>query len=400
YDGQVKLVDFGVAKTRAVQHKMWPGMLKGKLAYMALEQLQAETVDRRADLFSVGVMLWEMLARRRMWHGKTEVEIISHLVSGRLMSPLPVLGDDVPTELDAICARALEADPARRYQTAAEMETDLERVLVGSADSHGRNLGKAVSLAFAAERAERQAIIERCLRRSAQQGASAATPSKDPHSLPTIEVPAESLEEETPVVPPPSLASQAAAHRRVTAAYVAPAAHVALAAHAASALHGARTTQGPRQSPAARPSPAQPVAYVARPVAHVARPVVRAAPVAKTDLAPRALRFWRAAAVAGLVATVFTIAFAVGSRRESRVASSTVAVAVPRPAPTPRAAITPPAVAAPAPAANTAPRPTGASGHDETGRPHRRHRAKPVDDDATLPPTGVVLPAPTVDDRP
>jgi hypothetical protein len=90
----------------------------------------------------------------------------------------------------------------------------------------------------------------------------------------------------------------------------------------------------------------------------------------------------------------------VGSRRESRVASSTVAVAVPRPAPTPRAAITPPAVAAPAPAANTAPRPTGASGHDETGRPHRRHRAKPVDDDATLPPTGVVLPAPTVDDRP
>jgi hypothetical protein len=62
--------------------------------------------------------------------------------------------------LDAICARALEPDPDRRYQTAAEMEMDLDRVSVGAADSHARNLGRVVSLAFSAERAERRALID------------------------------------------------------------------------------------------------------------------------------------------------------------------------------------------------------------------------------------------------
>ena len=76
YDGRVKLVDFGVAKTLAASHNTRPGAVKGKLAYMAPEQLQCASVDRRADLFAVGVMLWEMLAARRMWHGKTEVDIV------------------------------------------------------------------------------------------------------------------------------------------------------------------------------------------------------------------------------------------------------------------------------------------------------------------------------------
>jgi serine/threonine-protein kinase len=163
YDGRVKLVDFGVAKTLAASHSTRPGAIKGKLAYMAPEQLQCAVVDRRADLFAVGVMLWEMLAGRRMWQGKTEVDIVSHLANGRQFPPLP-LDASIPTGLDAICMRALDCDPAQRYQTAAEFEMELERVLVGVADSHARNLGKVVSLAFEAERAERQAVIERSLR--------------------------------------------------------------------------------------------------------------------------------------------------------------------------------------------------------------------------------------------
>jgi eukaryotic-like serine/threonine-protein kinase len=139
YDGRVKLVDFGVAKTLAASHNTRPGAIKGKLAYMAPEQLQCAAVDRRADLFAVGVMLWEMLAGRRMWHGKTEVDIVGHLASGKPFPPLP-LDASLPTALDAICTRALECDPAQRYQTAAEFEMDLERVLVGAADSHARNL--------------------------------------------------------------------------------------------------------------------------------------------------------------------------------------------------------------------------------------------------------------------
>ena len=166
YDGQVKLVDFGVAKTLAASHQTRPGTLKGKLAYMAPEQLQRVAIDKRADLFSVGVMLWEMLVGRRMWYRMTEVEIVAHLASGQ---PLPALppDDGRPPGIDAICARALNADPSCRYETAAEMEMDLESMLVGVADSHARNLGKVVSMAFTAERAERQAIIEASARPSA-----------------------------------------------------------------------------------------------------------------------------------------------------------------------------------------------------------------------------------------
>jgi serine/threonine-protein kinase len=159
YDGQVKLVDFGVAKTLAASHHTRPGALKGKLAYMAPEQLQPVAIDRRADLFAVGIMLWEMLAGKRMWQGMNEVQIVSQLAAGLPFPPLPA-DAGLPPGLDAICARALEPEPDRRYQTAAEMEMDLDRVSVGAADSHARNLGRVVSLAFSPERSERRALID------------------------------------------------------------------------------------------------------------------------------------------------------------------------------------------------------------------------------------------------
>jgi serine/threonine protein kinase len=194
YDGQVKLVDFGVAKTLSASHQTRPGTLKGKLAYMAPEQLQRVETDRRADLFAVGVMLWEMLAGRRMWHRMTEVEIVSHLASG---APLPPLPSDAgrPAALDAICARALDPDPARRYETAAEMELDLERVLIGAADSHSRNLGKLVSMAFAAERAERQAIIEPWVRQTSPGLPLVVVPSPAPDE-PDIDIDLSGLQPE------------------------------------------------------------------------------------------------------------------------------------------------------------------------------------------------------------
>src|SRR5262249_29472179 len=72
YDGHVKLLDFGVAKTLAACHQTRPGGVKGKLTYLAPEAVRGERVDRRADVFSVGVMLWEILAGRRMWGRNSE----------------------------------------------------------------------------------------------------------------------------------------------------------------------------------------------------------------------------------------------------------------------------------------------------------------------------------------
>jgi serine/threonine-protein kinase len=333
YDGQIKLVDFGVAKTAAASHQTRPGAIKGKLAYMAPEQLQCDAVDRRADIFSVGVMMWEMLAQRRLWQGKTEVEIVGHLASGRLMPPLPLL-DDLPDELDAICMRALEPDPEHRYQTAAEMEADLERVLVGAADSHARNLGKVVAHAFAAERAERQAIIERCLHRDVDAPPEAeaipiARPPASSGSLPTIDIVVADLDEDKTPVLPPRVSS-------VTSAVVAAPAELLV------------------------------------PPAHAPDP-------------QRALRRWRAAAVAGMVATAAMLVVAVGLRRgpADRAAPYRAATAVSLPV-------------APAPAATPAASDKGASArpqtsraaHDESDRPRRHRRQKVVDEDATLPPTG------------
>src|SRR5581483_8169523 len=163
YDGNVKLVDFGVAKNVAGAHHTRPGTLKGKFAYMAPEQFRGEPVDRRADLFSAGVMLWEMLAGQRFWNGLSDAAIASRMSSEL---PLPRLPPDLslPAGLVPICARALERDPARRYQTAAAMEADLGRVMTSATESYARSLGRVMSLTFAAERAERRALIERCLR--------------------------------------------------------------------------------------------------------------------------------------------------------------------------------------------------------------------------------------------
>jgi serine/threonine-protein kinase len=290
YDGQVKLVDFGVAKTLAASHHTRPGAIKGKLAYMAPEQLQSSAVDRRADVFAVGVMLWEMLAERRMWQRMTEMEIVGHLAAGRPLPPLPVPADgSLPAGLDAICTRALATDPDRRYQTAQEMEIELERVLVGAADSHARNLGKVVSMAFEKERAERHALIEQAVRRRGgrsepserseddQRPATPARPGR-PDAITAIEIPVDDLQrqsrglreerdepeiDETPgLLVPPRLTAQPADWWRRAAAVC------GLIAAATTSLLAVGWRRGPVVD--ARPAPGV-VAAVARPAATTGR---------------------------------------------------------------------------------------------------------------------------------
>jgi serine/threonine-protein kinase len=105
YDGQVKLMDFGVAKTVAAAYQTRPGAIKGKLAYLAPEYLRSDVVDRRADVFAAGVMLWELLAGHRLWHGMSEAQIVHQLAAAATAPALPVDATRPPA-LDAICARA------------------------------------------------------------------------------------------------------------------------------------------------------------------------------------------------------------------------------------------------------------------------------------------------------
>jgi eukaryotic-like serine/threonine-protein kinase len=117
YDGQAKVVDFGIAKVIGAEHLTRTGMLKGKIAYMAPEQARARNVDRRADLFSTGVILWETLARKRMWEGEADFSILQKLAVGET-SPIREHAPGLPEELYRICERALAADPNARFSSA------------------------------------------------------------------------------------------------------------------------------------------------------------------------------------------------------------------------------------------------------------------------------------------
>jgi serine/threonine-protein kinase len=164
YSGEVKLCDFGIAKAADSSSVTATGDLKGKLAYMAPEQARGEQVDARADLFAVGVMLWETATGRRLWDRLQDVQILAQLLAGSIPSPRSV-DPSVPEALERICMRALAYDPAHRYPTAAAMQADVDAYLVslGLAPTR-RALGEAVARAYAEDRERLKHVIEEQLR--------------------------------------------------------------------------------------------------------------------------------------------------------------------------------------------------------------------------------------------
>ncbi|HET9930688.1 MAG TPA: serine/threonine-protein kinase [Polyangiaceae bacterium] len=135
-NGAIKLVDFGVAKALGrVSESTRAGQLKGKFGYMSPEQALGRPVDRRSDVFSLGIVLFELTTSRRLFRGESDVETLKLVISGQVPSPSSI-DPSYPPELERIVMRALERDPRLRYQTAAEFEQDLrgflkaERVVV------------------------------------------------------------------------------------------------------------------------------------------------------------------------------------------------------------------------------------------------------------------------------
>ena len=126
YNGQVKLVDFGVAK--ASQSAAPSTHVHGKLGYMAPEKLRGRSGDRRCDIWSLGVVLWEALTLKRLFRGGDEAETIRQVLKQPVPSP-STISPDVPPELDAIVMRAIERKPERRYARANQLAEDLEEVL-------------------------------------------------------------------------------------------------------------------------------------------------------------------------------------------------------------------------------------------------------------------------------
>ena len=128
-NGVVKLVDFGVAKAVGrVSEATRAGQLKGKFGYMSPEQARGKPVDRRSDVFSIGIVLFELTTSRRLFRGDSDIETLKLVISAQVPRPSS-LDPSYPLELERIVLRALERDMQARYQTAAELESDLRNYL-------------------------------------------------------------------------------------------------------------------------------------------------------------------------------------------------------------------------------------------------------------------------------
>ena len=172
YDGQVKVVDFGIAKAANSKIETRSGVIKGKVAYMAREQLGGEMpVDRRADLFAVGAVLWRVLAGQRLWRGVGDFEIFRRLINNEIPLPSSVK-KGVDPELEAICMKALSFEPDDRYATAADFQTAIERYIEKTgARASTREVGEYVRTAFASRRGKIKAAIESRLNAASELGA-------------------------------------------------------------------------------------------------------------------------------------------------------------------------------------------------------------------------------------
>ena len=165
YDGQVKVVDFGIAKAAGASSNTQNGMFKGKLAYVAPEQAGGEIVDARADIFSIGVMLWEAMAGRRFAQGDSQTAVLGKRLSGKEPRIREVVPDADP-ELADICDRAMTHDPSGRFFSAQEMRDALDGFLDRFSRRIGaREIGHLVSHLFAEERAQIRAIIDDQMKR-------------------------------------------------------------------------------------------------------------------------------------------------------------------------------------------------------------------------------------------
>jgi eukaryotic-like serine/threonine-protein kinase len=162
YEGETKLVDFGIAQAAGRVTHTGSGPLKGKASYVAPERILGLPYDRRADVYAVGVMLYEAATRSRMWAGWSEVEILTRVARGQIPSSPRARVSSVDEELERICRRALAFRPEDRHATAAELAAELEAYF----RSHhprlrNRDIGDYVASLFAEKRALAASVLAR-----------------------------------------------------------------------------------------------------------------------------------------------------------------------------------------------------------------------------------------------
>jgi len=131
FDGGVKVVDFGIAKTEKQSENTQAGEMKGKLGYMSPEQCQTKTIDRRSDIYLLGIVLYELVTVKRLFKGVNRFEVMSAVVDGKIPKP-SLYRKDLAPALEKIILKSLATKPEDRYQTAEEMRLALEEFATGA----------------------------------------------------------------------------------------------------------------------------------------------------------------------------------------------------------------------------------------------------------------------------
>jgi len=157
--GEIKIVDFGLAKANSQLEKSEPGIIKGKFSYLSPEAAMGQDVDARTDIFAAGIILWELLSGQRLFLGETDFQTVKKVQAAQVPNILQI-NKKVPQELERIIARALARDPSQRYPTARALGMELSKFMF--------RFGSAVST-FDIEQLVHSAMKERQRFRPQQQ---------------------------------------------------------------------------------------------------------------------------------------------------------------------------------------------------------------------------------------
>jgi serine/threonine-protein kinase len=161
YDGQVKVVDFGIAKAKGRATETRQGVVKGKLRYMSPEQAGAQEIDRRTDVFAAGVILWELVTGERMWKDIDNVGVIQKLLLDKIPSSARAVNPNVSPALDAIIQKAISRKKTDRYATAQEFQLEIERHMESEGlKCSARELGGWVGELFSNRRKLVQRLVD------------------------------------------------------------------------------------------------------------------------------------------------------------------------------------------------------------------------------------------------
>jgi serine/threonine-protein kinase len=174
FDGVVKIVDFGVAKAagRTVEHTN-SGQIKGKPPYMSPEQALGKEIDRRTDVFALGIILYQLTTGKHPFRGENDMITLQNIVSDRPIIPPRAYDKEYPKPLEAVVLKALDRDPEKRFQSAAELEASLDRVFPPTVPRvRPEDVGKFVTAMLGDRGEERRTALREAIRLADERSSS------------------------------------------------------------------------------------------------------------------------------------------------------------------------------------------------------------------------------------